>query len=202
MVHILPHWNWNAKAKPILPVHVYTSGDEAELFVNGKSLGRRMKQPGEDFRLVWDSVIYEPGQVDVIAYKNGQQWAEKSIKTTGKASKLVLVPDKGIINPAESELAFVTLQVVDRDGLVVPDAKNLIRFEIEGPGRIIATDNGDPTNFTPFRSLEREAFNGLALAIVKGRANAPGRIVIRAHSKGLQSAAISIELQRKSKPSE
>ncbi|MFO7617786.1 MAG: beta-galactosidase GalB [Bacteroidales bacterium] len=202
MVHILPHWNWDEKLRPLLPVHVYTSGDEAELFVNGKSLGRKAKRPGQDFRLVWDSVKYEPGKVDVVAYRNGQKWAEKSIKTTGKATRLVLVPDKRVINPGQSELAFITLQVVDREGQVVPGAKPPIRFEIEGPGQIVATDNGDPTCLVPFRSLEREAFNGLALAIVKGRKGAPGRITVRAHSKGLQSAAISIELQQKIKLNE
>ena len=80
MAHILPHWNWLERKDSIVPVHVYTSGDEAELFLNGKSLGRRTKIKDQDFRLVWPDVKYEPGEVKVIAYKNNKPWATDIVK--------------------------------------------------------------------------------------------------------------------------
>ncbi len=197
MAHILPHWNWKGRNGQITPVHVYTSGDEAELFVNGKSVGRKAKRPGEDFRLVWDSVKYQPGKVEVVAYKNGKKWASDAVKTTGEPAKLSLVPDKKTISSDEPELAFITVKVLDKEGLVVPGSNPGIKFEIEGPGEIVATDNGDATSFVPFQSHEREAFNGLALVIVKARKRAGGRIIIKATSKGLQMGTTTIDTYKK-----
>jgi len=194
MAHILPHWNWKERIGQITPVHVYTSGDEAELFVNGKSQGRKAKLPGQDFRLVWDSVKYEPGKVEVIAYKNGKKWATNVVKTTGEPVRLSLAPDQQFIAPDGLDLAYITVQVQDRDGYMVPRSHPLIKFEIEGPGVIVATDNGDATSFMPFQSKEREAFNGLALAIVKAKKNAGGRITVKASSNGLQMGTTTIEL--------
>lgn len=194
MAHILPHWNWKERIGQITPVHVYTSGDEAELFVNGKSQGRKAKRPGEDFRLVWDSVKYEPGKVEVIAYKNGRKWATDVMKTTGAPVRLSLAADQKTIYSDRPDLAYITVQVQDKDGSVVPRSHPLIRFEIEGPGVIVATDNGDATSFVPFQSNERQAFNGLALVIVKARKGATGKITVKAISDGLQTGMTNIEL--------
>ena len=194
MAHILPHWNWKERIGQITPVHVYTSGDEAELFVNGKSQGRKAMRLGQDFRLVWDSVRYEPGKVEVIAYKNGKKWATDVVKTTGKPVRLTLTADQKTIFSDRPDLAYITVQVQDKEGFTVPRSHPLIRFEIEGPGEIVATDNGDATSFVPFQSHEREAFNGLALAIVKAKKNAGGRIIVKASSNGLQMGTTTIEL--------
>lgn len=194
MAHILPHWNWKERIGMITPVHVYTSGDEAELFINGKSQGRKAKRPGEDFRLVWDNVKYEPGKVEAIAYKNGKKWATDIIKTTGEPVRLSLAADQQTISSGESDLAYITVQVQDKEGLLVPKSHPLIRFEIEGPGVIVATDNGDATSFVPFQSHERQAFNGLALVIVKAKKGAGGRITVKAISDGLQTGETSIEV--------
>lgn len=194
MAHILPHWNWPERTGQVVPVHVYTSGDAAELFVNGKSMGRKVMLPGQDYRLVWDSVKYEPGLVEVVAYKNGNKWAADKVKTTGDAYQLKVTSNKKKINPDSYELAFITVEVKDKDGLTVPRTHPLIKFEIAGPGEIIATDNGDPTSFVPFKSKEREAFNGMALAIVKARKGAMGSLTVRAVSKGLVTGTVDIEL--------
>lgn len=147
MAHILPHWNWPERKDSIVPVYVYTSGDEAELFLNGKSLGRKKKQPGIDFRLSWENVVYEPGELKVIAYKNGKRWATDEEKTTGTATKLSLKSNvEKIVNDGK-DLAFITLRVEDKKGLMVPRSNPEIHFEIEGPGEIVATDNGDATSF-------------------------------------------------------
>ena len=164
MAHILPHWNWPERVGQITPVQVYTSGDEAELFLNGKSLGRmkkgsqlspsppstlltqtqksgegRGREGGEghnslQYRLRWDNVVYEPGTLKVVAYKNGRRWATDVVKTTGPAAKLALQVDRTAIRADGKDLSFVTLTIEDRNGLPVPRANNHIRFSIEGPG--------------------------------------------------------------------
>jgi beta-galactosidase len=192
MAHILPHWTWQQRVGQITPVHVFTSGDEAELFLNGKSLGRKKKRPYE-YRLRWDDVIYEPGELKVVAYRDGKRWAEDIVKTAGEPASLEASADRDKIRANGRDLSFVTVRVTDKDGLTVPCAKNFIRFKIEGPGEIVATDNGDPTNFMPFSSHEREAFNGLCLPIVRGKSGQPGTIKLKAESNSLKSATVNLQ---------
>ena len=191
MTHILPHWNWPERAGQVTPVHVYTSGDEAELFLNGRSLGRKKKEQYQ-YRLRWDDVKYEPGELRVVAYKNGQRWAEDVMKTTGPASKLTMRPDRAAIKSDGQDLSFVTVTIADKDGLLVPRSKNRIRFEVSGPGEIVAVDNGDATSHEPFQAKERNAYNGLCLVIVRATKRA-GPIRLRATSPGLQTAELKIE---------
>lgn len=190
MTHILPHWNWPERVGKVTPVHVYTSGTEAELFINGKSKGRKVKEQGKDFRLVWDSVRYEPGTVKVISYKNGKRWSEAEVKTTGKAAALSLTTDKSEILSDGLELAFVTVAVQDNRKQTVPRSKPLIKFTVEGAGEIVSTDNGNPIDFTSFQSHERCAFNGLALVIVKAKKNVKGKIVVKAEGQGLKTGVV------------
>ncbi|MEZ5106101.1 MAG: beta-galactosidase GalB [Draconibacterium sp.] len=191
MVHILPHWNWPDRIGEITPVHVFTSGDEVEVFLNGKSLGRKAKGKYE-YRLRWDDVKYEPGELKAVAYKNGKTWAETQVETTGKPAKLEAFVDRNTIYADGNDLAFITVQVKDEKGRIVPQADNLIEFSIEGPGEIIATDNGDPTDLVSFSSNKRKAFSGLALTIVQSKENEKGTIVIRAKSNGLNAVALKI----------
>lgn len=192
MVHILPHWNWPDRVGKITPVHVFTSGDEVELFLNGKSLGKKKK--GEyEYRLRWDDVKYESGQLMAIAYKNGKKWAEETINTTDAPFKLVTEADRTTINADGSDLSFITVKVADKDGLVIPNADNKIQFSIEGPGKIVATDNGDPTNMDSFAATSRNAFSGLCLVIVKGMDGKSGAITLKAESENLNSASITIK---------
>ena len=191
MAHILPHWTWPERVGKITPVHVFTSGDEAELFLNHRSLGRKKRGPFE-YRLRWDDAVYEPGMLEVVAYKNGREWARSSVKTAGEASALAMQPDRAAIGADGLDLAFVTVRVTDRDGALAPRADNEIRFTIEGPGEIVATDNGDATDFEPFQTPARKAFSGLCLAIVRARAGQPGEIHITATGKGLRPATTNI----------
>lgn len=186
MAHILPHWTWPERVGQITPVHVFTSGDEAELFLNGKSLGRKKKEPYE-YRLRWDDVKYMPGELKVIAYKDGKKWAEDSVKTAGKAYQLECDADRSEIKADGNDLSFVTVRITDKEGQLVPTANNLLRFTVEGPGEIIATDNGDATDMAPFPATERKAFNGLCLVIVRSQENKPGTIKITVKSKDLES---------------
>ena len=192
MAHILPHWNWPERLGETTPVHVFTSGDEAELFLNGKSLGRKKKGENE-YRLRWDEVKYQPGELKVVAYKSGKKWATDVVKTTGNAAKLVLDADRRVISADGKDLSFVTIRVLDKDGNLVPVAKDLIKFEVTGPGEIVSTDNGDPTDFVSFSSHEREVFNGLALVVVRSEAGQSGKIKVKATAPGLKGAEVLVE---------
>lgn len=194
MAHILPHWNWSERLGEVTPVHVFTSGDEAELFLNGKSLGRKKKGQNE-YRLRWDELKYEPGELKVVAYKNGKKWAEDVVKTTDEPAQLKASADRNIIQADGKDLSFITVRVADKNGLTTPRANNSIKFEIDGCGEIVATDNGDPTNFTPFPSNERNAFNGLALVIVRSKPDVSGSITVTAKSVGLKEAQLVIKSQ-------
>jgi beta-galactosidase len=192
MAHLLPHWNWPDRVGQITPVFVYTSGDEGELFLNGKSLGRKPRGPRE-YRLRWDDVKYEPGELRVTVYKHGQKWAEDVVRTTGPAAKLLLAPDRTALKADGTDLSFVTVTIADQGGLPVPRAKNRVQFAIAGPGEIVAVDNGDATSFEPFQANERCAYNGLALVVVRTKAGEPGVIMLKAQSAGLSAAEISLQ---------
>ncbi|UIJ46641.1 DUF4982 domain-containing protein [Sphingomonas cannabina] len=191
MAHILPHWTWPGREGQVTPVHVISSADEAELFVNGKSQGRKKRAPFE-YRFRWDYVTYEPGELRVVTWKNGKEWATAQMKTAGAPARLDARADRATIRADGRDLSFVTVRIADKDGLTAPRAGNRLRFTIEGPGEIVATDNGDPTSFEPFQSHERNAFNGLALAIVRARPGEAGRIVLHVAADGLEGATVPI----------
>ena len=191
MVHILPHWNWPDRIGKVTPVHVFTSGDEVELFLNGKSLGKKKK--GEyEFRLRWDDIKYEPGELKAVAYKNGKKWAEEIVKTTEAPAMLKASADRNTIKSDGNDLSFITVRVADKNGLTVPTATNNIKFNISGNGEIIATDNGNPMDFVPFPSHERRAFSGLALVVIRSKDGKAGSITVTAESQGLKTDHIVI----------
>jgi beta-galactosidase len=192
MAHILPHWTWPERAGQVTPVHVFTSGDEAELFLNGKSLGRK-KKGAYEYRLRWDDVIYQPGALKVVAYKNGKVWAIDEVKTAGEPTKFKLELDRNTIRADGRDLSFVTVTVTDKHGMIAPRADNQIHFHIEGPGEIVATDNGDPTSFESFQSHDRKAFNGLCLVIVRGQIGQAGEIKLTAKADGMEVGATTIK---------
>jgi beta-galactosidase len=193
MAHILPHWNWPDRKGQVTPVHVYTSGDEAELFLNGKSLSRKKK--GEfEYRLKWDDVIYQPGELRVVAYKNGEKWAEDKVVTTGRASQLTATVDRSTISADCYDLSYITIRVEDKNSLLVPRSSNLVNFSIDGPGKIIAVDNGDATSHDPFQASSRKAFNGMALVIVAAEKGATGSFTVNAASKGLKGSSVTVKV--------
>ena len=182
VAHILPHWTWPGREGQVTPVHVYTSGDEAELFLNGRSLGRKAK---DGYRIVWDDVVYEPGTLDVVCYKDGKLWARDRVCTAGKASAL-----SASVDFAGKELTYVTVDVLDKTANLVPDADNLLSFSVKGPAQIIGTDAGDPTSFVPFYSTELPAFHGKASAII--RRTGEGPVTLTCKSKGLKTTIITL----------
>jgi beta-galactosidase len=192
MAHILTHWSWPERVGQVTPVHVFSSADEAELFINNRSLGRQ-KRGQYEYRFHWDSVKYQPGELRVVTYKNGKFWADDTVKTAGEPVQLHLASDKKVIAANGKDLAFITVTVKDANGVIAPRANNTIQFEISGSGEIVATDNGDPTDLIAFPSKERKAFSGLALVIVRAKEKAKGNIIVLAKSAGLTLATITIQ---------
>ena len=194
MVHILPHWNFPDRIGQTTPVFVYSSGDEVELFLNGKSLGKKRKEQYQ-YRFKWEDVIYVPGELKAVAYKNGKLWATEHIRTTDAPALLQASAYKNEIRASDDELAFITVSVCDNAGNIVPTANNKIKCKIEGNGEIVATDNGDPTSLVSFSSTEREAFNGLMLVIIKAHSKeAKGTLRLTVEADNLKSTSININL--------
>jgi len=191
MAHILPHWNWPDRINEITPVYVYTSGDEAELFLNGESLGRKTKARYE-YRLKWNDVKYIPGELKVIAYKDGKKWAEQVMKTTGPATQLGLSADRTIIRADGYDLSYITVRIEDENGLMVPRSHNLVKFEVSGPGELVGVGNGDATNHESFQGNQHSAFNGLCLAIIRSVDGQPGEITLKASAEGLGESTIKL----------
>lgn len=193
--HILPHWDWPERVGLVTPVHVFSSADTAELFVNGVSQGRRMKNNGtEQYRFRWDQVVYQPGEVRVETYKNGSPWATETVRTPGAAAALRITADRDAIAADGLDLSYLTVDVVDGQGNAVEKANQTISFSTLGLGEIVATDNGDPADFTVFPSLERSLFSGKALAIVRALRAGPGSVVVTADAEGLEGAKIEVKL--------
>lgn len=191
MVHILPHWTWPERVGQVTPVHVFTSGDEAELFLNGKSLGRKRKGQYE-YRMRWDDVLYQPGKLKAVASRNGGKWAVAEIRTAGEPARLKLQPDRTNIQADGRDLAFISVTVTDKLGTTVPRADHCIRFTLAGPGEIVATDNGDPTSLEAFAGSKRRAFNGRCLVIVRVRTGSSGKLKLTAQADGLRTDTVTI----------
>lgn len=196
MAHILPHWTWPARVGQKIPVHVYTSGDEAELFVNGKSMGRK-KKGTDEFRLQWNSVVYEPGEVRVTAYKKGQTWAEDVQRTSGEPSHLAVTADRDPIAGDGADLCYVTIRVLDSREVLVPRANTQLKFAVSGPVEIAGVCNGDATDLTGFQVLAQRAYNGLCQVILRGRVgqHGTGTLTIRSDNVRLPEASLRIRVR-------
>ncbi len=210
-LHILPHWNWEGREGEVTPVFVYTNYPSAELFINGKSQGRRTKDMSvtvynsadslsqatfkrqSRYRLMWMDTVYEPGTVKVVAYdENGNAVAEKEMHTAGKPYAIELSADRTAIKADGKDLAFITVKVVDKDGNLCPLASDRISFKVKGNGYYRAGANGDPTSLEPFQKPEMKVFSGMMTAIVSST-ETPGEITLEATAKGLKKAVIRLE---------
>lgn len=207
MAHILPHWTWPGREGEVTPIHVYTSGDSAELFINGVSKGKKTK--GEyEYRLRWDDIVYESGTVKVVAYKNGRVWAEDEVSTVGLPEKVLATvesghgPEEGFGGDRTSsridkkdyvvpeDLIFIDVKVADHEGRMVPDADNLIELSIKGPAKLVFSDAGDPTSLESFHSSKIKAFAGLASFGI--RKTGKGKVTLTISSAGLKKDTIKI----------
>lgn len=159
MVHVLPHWTWPGREGERTPVHAYTSGDEAELFVNGVSQGRRKKAKGQ-YRLKWQDVVYRPGEIRVVAYRNGRVWAEQTVRTAGEPVAVKATRERW------GSLDYWTFAAVDADGNPAPTGALRLRFRVRN-GKLAGVGNGDPTDHDSLKGDTIRTFSGLAQAVVR-----------------------------------
>ena len=190
--HILPHWTWPGREGEKTPVYVYSSGDEVELFVNGVSQGRKTREKGL-WRFRFNDVIYQPGEVKAVAYKNGKTWAEEAVKTAGAPARLVATPERESIASDGEDVGYVTLKVIDKDGNFCPTANVEVKISVSGCGTFVAAENGDETDFTWLRDPSRKTFNGLLSALVRATPGASGEITIMFEAEGLPPVAAKIK---------
>lgn len=191
VLHLFPHWDWPGKEGSEIEVWCHSNLDQVELFLDGKSLGR--KDVSRYFHLAW-KVKYAPGTLEARGYKAGQQVLVAKRETTGEAAKLVLLPDRQRISADGQDVCLVEVQVVDAQGRMVPQADAEVLFNISGAGKLIGVGNGDPSSHEPDKADKRRAFNGRCLAILQSAKQA-GEMTVQATSPGLGPAAITIECQ-------
>jgi beta-galactosidase len=189
MLHVFPHWNWN-EGDTIDVWAYYNNADEVELLLNGQSLGRK-SNPENVFHVCW-RVPFQKGTLQAISYKNGKQVLTKEIKTAGEPASILLTADRRTITANGKDLSFVTVEILDKEGNVVPTANNFIQFSVEGQGSIAGTDNGDATDPNSLKKPERKLFNGKALAVIQSNKTA-GIVKLKAESENLKGAEIDIK---------
>lgn len=202
-LHLLPHWTWPGRKGELTPVFCYTDYPEAELFVNGKSQGRISKDPSQRgetatgkpatseeaqqrarrYRLMWDNVKYEPGELTVVAYdKNGSKAAQQTVRTAGKPTQIVLEPDREAISADGQDISFITVSLADKSGNLVPTADDELEFEVSGCGHFKAVCNGDATGLEPFTEPKMKLFSGKLVLLVQS-SNQTGEITVRVSDK-------------------
>ncbi len=215
MLHLSPHWNWKGSEGVIFPVTCYTNCDTVELFLNGRSYGvKGYEFPREgmegtygnyppralelrttgDLHLSWD-VRYEPGTLRAVGKRQGQVVVVTEVSTTGEPFTISLSADRTSISADRRDVAHVRVEVQDAQGRVVPDADQEVSFSLEGEGRMIGVDNGDPFNHESYKAMRRRAFHGLCLAVVQSTAHA-GKIRLAASSPGLRPAGLTLATNR------
>lgn len=197
-LHILPHWNWKGREGQVTPVFVYTNYDSAELFVNGKSQGIQKKNnstPQNRYRLMWDNVKYEPGEVKVIAFdKNGKAVAEEKIQTAGEAKSIVLQADRTTLKADGDDISFVTVSLSDDKGVLCPTAVNELHFEVTGAGSYKAACNGDATSVEVFTKPQMKLFSGKLVVLVQASKKS-GPITLKVSGEGFKTAELQLKAE-------
>ena len=209
--HLLPHWNWKGREGQVTPVMCFSSGDEAELFVNGVSQGVRRKGEGPSFsqaklsvpknayRFVWEEVKYEPGEIKVVVKKDGKLWAEAKRVTTGNTAAVRATVDHDSIVGDGHDLAFISLALVDKKDNVVPTDSRDVSFSIEGPADLVGFCNGNPIDQTSMQSMKQSFFNGRIIAVVRSERGQSGKAIVTVKVKGLPDVKVPITVSRKKK---
>ena len=196
-LHVLPHWTFPGREGETTPVYCYTSWPSAELFVNGKSQGRILKNPNtrlDRYRLRWNNVKYEPGEIKVVAYDyDGTAKGEKIIRTAGAPARIVLKADRNSISSKGEDLSFVTVSVVDKNGTPCPTATNNMKFNVSGAGKFRAACNGDATSLVAFNSTEMPLFSGELVVVVEGLRH--GTAMLSVSADGLPMATLPIKVE-------
>jgi beta-galactosidase len=189
VLHLFPHWNWK-EGQEVDVWAYYNNADEVELFLNGKSLGIK-KKDNDHLHVQW-RVRFQPGTLKAVSRKNGKTVLVKEIKTAGRPAKIIVTADRTSLR-SNDDLSFVTVQIVDANGTLIPDADNLVHFTISGPGYLAGVDNGLQTSMESFKAPFRKAYNGLCLAVI-GTQEKKGTIVLKASAEGFAPASIVLHV--------
>lgn len=210
MIHLFPHWNWEGREGQVIPILCYTNCDAVELFLNGKSFGeKRLQFPRQgtsggwnkyekprvfpttaDLHLQWD-VLFEPGVLKAVGKKEGKIVCVQEIKTTGAPAEIQLNVDANSLIADAHDVAHIEVRILDSEENIVPTADNLVKFSIEGEGKIIGVDNGNPQDHSSYKISKRKTFNGLCLVILQST-NKPGKIKLIVESNGLKGNVVEI----------
>jgi beta-galactosidase len=218
-IHLAPHWNWEGDEGKPVPVFLYTNGDEAELFLNGKSFGRKKKQSLEStpstslsdgktarkdakktgyfdivdaYRICWMNVPYEPGELKAVAYLKGKAIGETVVRTAGSPARLRLTPDRAEITADGMDLCYVTIEMIDKDGNLCPKAMDELTFTVEGAATLAGVDNGDSMSHESFVNNTHALFYGKAVAVLRSKRNSPGAIKLTVKCKVAGEVAATI----------
>lgn len=213
-LHILPHWTWHGREGETTPIFVYTNYPEAELFINGKSQGRRKKDTSitleataneeakrsferqKRYRLMWMDTKYEPGTVTVVAYDaSGKEAERKEIHTAGKPDRLMLSVDRAELDADGKDIAFVRVSLVDKDGNLIPQDERLVRFSVKGAGSFRAAASGNAASLDLFHKPQHHLFSGELTALVQSSKQA-GSITFTATAKGVKPATLTIQSRK------
>lgn len=189
VLHLFPHWNWSKGDKVDIWAY-YSNADEVELLVNGKTMGMSRKEDGR-LHAQWLQVPFEPGRIEVVSYKEGKEVARASRVTAGAPAHLSLTPDRGSIEADGYDLAYVTVQLEDAEGNLIPNASDMLEFSVSGCGELVGVDNGNPCDTLSLKGHRKALFNGKALAIVRSIKGETGTITLSVKSAG-ESAEIHI----------
>jgi beta-galactosidase len=188
-IHLLPHWTWPGREGQVTPVYCYTDYPEAELFVNGKSQGRMKKRKGERldrYRLRWNDVKYEPGEIKVVVYDaDGKAAGEQKVRTAGKPHHLELdvwTQAPTTLKADGQDLAFVTVSLVDKQGTLIPAAADQLTFDVKGAGTFRGVCNGDATSLEVFTEPTMKLFSG-QLVVVAQAGKQPGNLTLTVRDK-------------------
>lgn len=198
MLHLMPHWTWPEREGQPVPVQCYTNHHEVEIFVNGKSYGRKSRYEKyrvleSNYRFLWPEVVYEPGELKVVAYdRKGEVLDEKSVFTSGEMEQIALTADRPSLKADGDDMAFITLKIVDKDGNLCPRANVQMNFEVEGPGKIEGLCNGDATSLESFKGSSMKTFNGMLVIYLRSEDGGEGPIRLKASGEGLESETVEL----------
>lgn len=163
-----------------------------ELLLNGRSLGKKSKT-GDELHVQW-RVAYEPGTLIAVSRKNGKTVLQREIHTAGAPYSIRLTPDRTRLRTNDDDLSFITVEIIDKEGNIVPDAANLVQFAVKGPASIAGVDNGSQTSMESFNAPQRSAFKGKCLVVIRA-GKKKGAITVTASAEGLKASAVSLQAQ-------
>jgi beta-galactosidase len=188
---VVADWSWKGYENSPMGVNIYSSCEEVELFLNNKSLGKKKTNRATEFKAIWE-VPWQAGELKTIGYQGGKQVNSSSLNTSNEPIQLRLTADRKEIKADGQDLSYITVELLDDKGIRNPKAENLIEFDIEGPGEIVAVGNSNPVSLESYQQPKRKAWQGRCLVIIKSEKTL-GNIVLKAKSKGLASASLMVK---------